>query len=118
MEVPSKHHWLLRADKHFRGRAQCPSECTDSKRGLRLLDAALRLLWLTAGVPTYTPCPCPFPCPYLCPRLCPYYIVSLQIHTTRILCRSDCPNDIARAGGTAATAIATCPRSCTASRHC
>ena len=48
VEVSCKHDWLLRADKRFR--APCPSGLENRKRALRSLDAALCLLWVTAGV--------------------------------------------------------------------
>jgi hypothetical protein len=47
--APSEHDWLLRADKHFR--TQYSSEFENGKkRALRSLDAALCLLWVTAGL--------------------------------------------------------------------
>ena len=48
MGASCKHDWLLRADNRFR--APCPSGLENRKRALRSLDAALCLLWVTAGV--------------------------------------------------------------------
>ena len=72
------------------------------------------------GYPPKAPAPAPAPTSVHAPTSAPVSAhTSIPTSTpTRILCPSDCRNDIARAGGTAATAIATCPRSCTAARHC